>query len=130
MEEITEDIVQSTLFTPKCTPIDLDDLVHSYSTTLSQTLDKHAPATTKEVIVRPHTPWFSEGMKTAKQERRRAERKWNKSKSTADREAVKEKQRAFNDLWRGGKDGILLKHSQQNTEELKRTFSSCQYTLV
>ena len=48
--------------------------------------------------MRPHTPWFSEGIKTAKQERRRAERKWNKSKSTADREALKEKQRAFNDL--------------------------------
>ena len=77
MEEIAEDIAQSTLFTD--TPIYLDDLVHCNITTLSQTLDKHAPATTKEVIVRPHTQWFSEGIKIAKQERRRAERKWNKS---------------------------------------------------
>ena len=96
MEEVAVDITQSILFTN--TPTDLDDLVHCYSTTLSQTLYKHPPATTKEVIVRPHTPWFSEGIKTAKQESRRAERKWYKSKSTVDRDALKEKQRAFNDL--------------------------------
>ena len=125
MEEIAEDIAQSTLFTD--TTMYLDYLVHCYSTTLSQTLDKHAPATTKEVIVRPHTPWFSEGIKTAKQDRRRAERKWNKSKSTADTERKTE---GFQCFVRGGKDGILLKHSQQNTEELKITFSSCQHTLV
>jgi len=74
IEEVADDITQSVLFSN--TPTDLDDLVHCYNTTLSQTLDKHAPATTKEVIVRPHTPWFSDSIKTAKQERRRAERKW------------------------------------------------------
>ena len=64
IEEVADDITQSILFT----------------NTLSQTLDKHAPATTKEVIVRPHTPWFSEGIKAAKQESRRAERKWEQIK--------------------------------------------------
>jgi len=48
MEEVADDITQSVLLTN--TPTDLDDLVHCYNTTLSQTLDKHAPATTKEVI--------------------------------------------------------------------------------
>ena len=61
MEEIAEDIAQSTLFTD--TPIDRIGIVHCYSTTLSQTLDKHVQATTKEVIERPHRPWFSEGIK-------------------------------------------------------------------
>ena len=92
-----------------------------YSTTLSQTLDKHAPAAIKEVIVRPHTPWFSEDIKTAKQERRRVERKLNKSKSTADREALKEKHRAFNDLCEVAKKEYYsntVNRTQMNSKEL------------
>jgi len=119
MEEVADDITQSVLLTN--TPTDLDDLVHCYNTTLSQTLDKHAPATTKEVIVRPHTPWFSDSIKTAKQERRRAERKWNKSKSPADREALKGKQKAFNDICEEAKTEYYsntVNRTQRNSKEL------------
>ena len=68
-----------------------------------------------------HTPWFPEGIKTAKQERRRAERKWNKSKSTTDRDSLKEKQRAFNDLYEVVKKEYYsntVNRTQRNSKEL------------
>ena len=55
--------------------------------------NKDAPATTIEVIFRPHTPWFS-----AKTGKKKCGKKMEQIKVTADREALKEKQRPFNDL--------------------------------
>ena len=42
---------------------------------------------TKEVVIRPKRPWFSQEVKQAKLERRKLERKWKKSCSVFDREA-------------------------------------------
>ena len=103
------DIAHRTLFTN--TPTDLDQINSTY--TLSQTRDKHAPATTKEVIVRPHIQWFSGGIATAK--RRKAEIKWNKSKSTADTEELKEKHRAVKDLWEVAKKDTVNR-TQRNSK--------------
>lgn len=119
MEEFVVDIEQSTLFTN--TPTDLDDLIQSYNTTLLQILDKHAPATTKEVIVRPHTPWFSGVIRKAKKDRRKAERKWKKSKLKSDRDALKERQKTFNDLCRDAKLAYysnIIKKPDRNSKEL------------
>ena len=44
----------------KSTPDTLDELVNSYSTTLTQALDRHAPLRTKVIRSRPLVPWFDE----------------------------------------------------------------------
>ena len=58
----------------------LECLVQAYSENLSSLIDKHAPLQTKEIVLRPHAPWYSEELREAKHERRRRERKWHSTK--------------------------------------------------
>ncbi|XP_072022447.1 uncharacterized protein [Amphiura filiformis] len=77
-ETFTKDIHESVLLT---SPSDeLEDLAHQFSTTLSDILDTHAPLLQRSVILRPHAPWYTDTLRAAKQEKRRLERKWLKSK--------------------------------------------------
>jgi hypothetical protein len=75
MEKFKDDIAKSDLCTNPS--IQLDDLVSSYNNTLSSILDNHAPLIKKTVLARPHrVPWFSDEIKVAIRQRRKAERKW------------------------------------------------------
>ena len=58
-------------------------LVDCYNTTLAELLDRHAPLKTKTVTVRRQEPWYSEEIREAKRARRRAERKWRKTRGAA-----------------------------------------------
>ena len=53
-------------------------------------MDKHAPLVTKEVIIRPNTPWFTDSITAAKRLRRQAERRWYSSKLTIHLEIYKD----------------------------------------
>ena len=66
------------------TPIALDDLVTSYNSTLSNVLNKHAPVRTRTTVLRPLVPWFTEEIRASKRLRRRSERRWRKTKLSAD----------------------------------------------
>ena len=86
----SEDINNSTLVTAP--PLDdVSKLVKLYNETLLDILDKHAPVTVKTVINRAESPWFTEEIKKAKQERRQAERKWRKTKLCIHHQLYKEK---------------------------------------
>ena len=72
--------------TSLCTdsPDALNDLVKCYNSTLSAALDRHVPLVTKFITVRPLLPWFSEDIRESMRERRRAEKKWRRSRSVRD----------------------------------------------
>ena len=65
-------------------PNTLDDLVDCYNSTLSSLLDRHAPLLTKRFKIRPLVPWFNNGIKQARKERRRAEKKWRRTGSASE----------------------------------------------
>lgn len=65
-------------------PSEPDKLVDCYNTTLAELLDRHAPLKTKIVTVRPQVPWYTEEIREAKRERRRAERRWRSTGTFAD----------------------------------------------
>ena len=72
--------------------LDLEDLVDVYNDGLRQVLDRHAPSVTRRVRDRPSAPWMSEKVRTARRQRRRAERRWRKTRLTVHREIfVKER---------------------------------------
>lgn len=96
IDQLSEDVTNSKLVQDP--PTDLNELVLCYNSTLRSLFDKHAPVTEKEVILRPNAPWYNESIKQAKQERRKAERKWAKSKLTIDKEILKQKQKSVNDI--------------------------------
>ena len=70
---------------------DVANLVNLYDNTLSCILEKHAPVTVKTIINRSESPWFTDEIKKAKQDRRQAERKWRKSKLSVDHQIYREK---------------------------------------
>ena len=69
---------------------DLVNLAETYNKTLSHQLDSHAPLKTKTVVSRPKVAWYNDEIH-AKLLRRKAERKWRKTKQVADFLAFKEK---------------------------------------
>jgi hypothetical protein len=73
MELVKEDLSLSDLCQQ---PLEeLDELTHSYNTTLKIILDRHAPLRVRSVVVRPWVPWFTNGIREAKRERRKTERR-------------------------------------------------------
>jgi exonuclease III len=73
------DIANSSLGTPSDNE-SIDDLAANYSSVFSSLLDKHAPLMSKQVIERPHSPWYNSDIKDSKRKCRKAERKWRKTK--------------------------------------------------
>ena len=71
------------------TLLDLDVLVEDYTTTLSQVRDRHAPLKTKTVRARPKVPWYISEIAEAKKRRRKAERRWRRTRSQEDLLAFK-----------------------------------------
>jgi hypothetical protein len=49
-------------------------------------IDKHAPLKSKNIILRPNTEWYSDELRAAKRDRRKAERRMRKSNLTVHRE--------------------------------------------
>ena len=96
ISSFTQDISDSKLV--ESPPLDLDELVTLYNSELKSVIDKHAPAIVKEVVLRPHAPWYNEHIRECKVERRRAERKWAKDKTDINKEILKSKQRQVNKL--------------------------------
>ena len=93
---IGNDISQSELI--QNPPEDLNELAQSYEDTLSDIFNKHAPVKEKEIVLRPHAPWYTDSIKQAKRERRQAERRWKKTKLTVDREILKDRQQSVNKM--------------------------------
>jgi hypothetical protein len=69
---------------------DLEEMVDVYNRELSAIVDKHAPKSTRMVTLRPHAPWFTDEIRQAKQEKRKWERRWRKSKLEVDREIYRQ----------------------------------------
>ena len=60
---------------------DSDAYAREYTSTLSALLDWHAPLKTRRTVTRPDVPWYNEAIDNAKRERKKAERKWRKTKA-------------------------------------------------
>ena len=82
MQQFREDIRNSTLCVDP--PSDLDTLVDCYNRTLSSLLDKHAPVQSRHTTTRVQPSWFNDDIKKARQDRRKAERRWRASRLPED----------------------------------------------
>ena len=71
------------------TSVDADtvhDAVKQYNKVMSDTVETHAPLRMRKVTVRQQTAWYSDEIRSAKQERRRLERQMRKTKLTIHRQ--------------------------------------------
>ena len=68
---------------------ELDMLVRDYNASLSSIMDHHAPLKTKTVRARPQVLWYNADIAEAKRRRRKAERRWRKTRFPEDLETFK-----------------------------------------
>ena len=104
--------------------------MHCYNTTLLEVLNKHAPMKEKEVVLCPHAPWYTDTVRRAKQERRKAERRWKKTNLTIYRDILKEKQQEANALCEEAKADYYNKkidETKKNSQELFKLANSLLY---
>ena len=80
----SQDIQKSDLVKKPTRP--LDETLTLYETVLKELLDKHAPQKSREIVMRPAAPWYTDDIREKKCERRRLERRWRRSRSQSDRE--------------------------------------------
>ena len=86
-DALRQDVEKSELCTREYS--DLNELTSSYNSTLTSLLDKHVPMKEKVVVCRQRLPWFNSEIKCAIRTRRKAERKWRRTKSPQDFRAFK-----------------------------------------
>ena len=88
--------VKSTL--PLSDSDDVETLTSQLNTRLSDTLDKHAPLKARTLSCRRPAPWRNIAVVEAKQDRRRAERKWRSTELTVHRQIFQAKNYEVKDV--------------------------------
>ena len=115
---LNDDLAKSDLC--KNPPDDLEELVTSYNKALKAVLDKHAPVKTRTIVVRPRVPWYTDEIRHAKGERRKAERRL--SKLDSDLVAFKVKRNAANNLMKNARQAFYTNFIEENSCDQRTLF--------
>ena len=78
-------------------------LVADFNSTLSDTLDRHAPLKTKTISDRHLAPWVDDIVREAKRQLRRTERQWRATKLTVHRQIFKQHREMLKDTQKSAK---------------------------
>ena len=90
------------------------------------TLDKHAPLMTRTIVQRPRVPWISQEIREAKRQRRRAEKKWRKSRLESDLVAFKAKRNFTTRLMSKARREFYCNFIDENSGDQKKLFRESQ----
>ena len=102
----------------------LEDLARCYNSTLKVVLDKQAPLITRSIKERPRVPWLNEEIKTAKCERRRAEKRWRRIRLDSDLAAFKVKRNAATALMNKARREFYTNFIEENSGDQKKLFAA------
>ena len=94
----------------------------SYNKTLIAVLDKHAPVKTRTIVMRPQVPRYTDEIRQAKRERRKAERRWRLSKLDSDLAVFKVKRNAVNNLMNKARQAFYTKLIEDNSCNQRKLF--------
>ncbi|PFX28819.1 RNA-directed DNA polymerase from mobile element jockey [Stylophora pistillata] len=108
---------------------DLDSLTCNYNTTLSGIIESHAPLKMKTIVSRPTVPWYNEDIHKAKLLRRKAERKWKKTKWEADFQLFKKRRNHLTHLLNEAKRKFFTDFVEDNSSEQGRLFRATRSLL-
>ena len=100
-----------------------------YNTTLSAMLDKHAPLRTRTRVSRPVVAWYSDTIDKAKRSRRKAERKWRRTKLPADFADYKKKKNYVTNLMNKSRQDFYSKFIEENSTDQRKLFGASKKLL-
>ena len=120
VDSLNDDLAKSDLW--KNPPDDLEELVISYNKTLKAVFDKHAPVKTRTIVVRPRVPWYTDEIRHAKRERRKAERRWRLSKLDSDLVAFKIKRNVVDNLMNNARRAFYTNFIEENSCDQRTLF--------
>ena len=101
----------------------VEQFVEVYNNDMRKLLDKHAPLQTKEIVLRPNAPWYSDDLRVAKRERRKAERVWRRTNLTIHRDIHKETCRGYSKLLTQSKQEYYSRKITECGSDSKRLYS-------
>ena len=122
MTDFTADLAASKLCVD--TPMELEPLVSCYNHTLSDTLNRHVLLKKRIVTSRPMVPWYNQEVKHAKKERRRVERKWRVTKTTAALNVFKTLKNHCTYLMRKAKCSFYSEFVEKNSDNQGKLFGA------
>ena len=100
----------------------MDEMVEQYNETLARILDQHAPLITKYVKDRSHAPWYNEEVLAAKQMKRKAERKYLKTRLTVHLDMVREARTRLNNICKRAKSNYYKGKIEACAKDQKSLF--------
>ena len=107
----------------------LDGFVSLYNSNLHDCLEKHAPLTSRTISVRPRVAWFSEEIKCATREKRKAERKWRMTKLQSDLLQFKRKRAFCTYLVKMARSECYSTFINDNNSDQRKLFKASKYLL-
>ena len=78
-----------------CPAGDIDSLLDQYNTGIVALMNKHAPTIRRTIHVRARQPWRTDDLQQMRQETRRAERRWRRTRLVVHREIYTDASDAF-----------------------------------
>ncbi|GFR92603.1 ATP-dependent DNA helicase [Elysia marginata] len=81
----------------------VNEKINVLSNTISNVLEAHAPQKVKSIVIRQNCKWYTDGFRKTKRERRKAERRWKKSRLEIDRQLYVTIKNKVNDMIKSGK---------------------------
>ena len=107
----------------------VNDLVHHFNVKLDAALDIVAPYKIKKKNNSAATPWINEHTRSLKQECRRAERAWRKSKLTVHQEILRKSTAAYEKARRLARREYFSKIINENKKNARVLFSTIERVL-
>ncbi|KAJ8049803.1 hypothetical protein HOLleu_02710 [Holothuria leucospilota] len=103
--------------------LDLNGKVSHYNSVLSNLLETHAPATVRNVRIRPNTSWYDEIISSEKKKRRKLEKKWRKSRLEIDRQLYKQQKQKVISLIKSAKLNYYKNLCATHSKDQKKLFN-------
>ena len=108
----------------------MDAYAREYTTTLLALHDRRAAVRTRRRVTRPVVPWYNEPISNAKRERKKAERKWRKTKAANDLLDFKSKRNHLTYLMNKARRDFYSEFMVQNGTDQRKLFNAAKKLLV
>ena len=108
---------------------DLNAMALKYNATLSAVLEHHAPLKVVTKTLRPTVPWYNESILCARRLRRKAERKWRKTRTTEDVQVFKTRRNHVTFLLNKARREFYSEFMEENSVDQRKFFRAANEIL-